>query len=95
MALALDNAGLFRELETIEAQLTPALGVLADAVTIQRPDGRVIYANDAAARLYGFESPQRLVAASPDAFSQRFDFFHEDGSVLQPSDFPPQPTAWR
>ncbi len=38
-ALALDNAGLFSELETIEAQLTAVLSTLAEAVTVQRTEG--------------------------------------------------------
>src|SRR5204862_7445956 len=37
--LALDNAGLFSELETIDAQLTVALSTLAEAVTVQHSEG--------------------------------------------------------
>ena len=88
VALALDNAGLFSELETIEAELAAALGALADAVTMQRPDGRVVYANEAAARLYGFGSPQELVAAPYGTFAEHFEFRCEDGSPLRPEDFP-------
>src|SRR4051794_4899727 len=43
--LALDNAGLLSELSTAEAQLTAALGSLAEAVTVQALDGSLIYAN--------------------------------------------------
>ena len=39
-ALALDNAGLFAELETIEAQLTAVLSTLAEAVTVQHTERR-------------------------------------------------------
>ncbi len=56
-ALALDNAGLFSELETIEAQLTAALSTLAEAVTVQHTEGALIYANEAAARMLGYDSP--------------------------------------
>ena len=41
-ALALDNAGLFAELETIEAQLTAVLSTLAEAVTVQHTGGALI-----------------------------------------------------
>src|SRR4029079_7060994 len=47
VALALDNAGLFAELETLEAQQAAALGSLAEAVTIQDLRGVLVYANDA------------------------------------------------
>ncbi|HTN23548.1 MAG TPA: GAF domain-containing protein, partial [Solirubrobacteraceae bacterium] len=61
-ALALDNAGLYSELETIEAQLTAALSTLAEAVTVQHAEGALIYANEAAARMLGYASPQELLA---------------------------------
>ena len=48
VALALDNAGLFTELESVEAQRSAALGTLAEAVTVQDADGRLVYANAAA-----------------------------------------------
>lgn len=45
VALALDSAGLFTELQTMESQRTAALGNLAEAVTVQNPQGTLIYAN--------------------------------------------------
>ena len=49
-ALALDNAGLFTELETVEARLSAALGSLAEAVTVQDRPASLVYANDAPRR---------------------------------------------
>jgi PAS domain S-box-containing protein len=87
-ALALDNAGLSTELQTIEAQLTTALGSLMDAVTVQNPQGALVYANEAAATLLGFASPQELVAAPPAELASGFDAFREDGSPLDMADLP-------
>jgi serine phosphatase RsbU (regulator of sigma subunit)/PAS domain-containing protein len=87
-ALALDNAGLFTELETMEAQLTAALGSLDDAVTVQNPRGGLIYANDAAARLLEFDSPRQLIATPPREIAERFESFREDGSPLELADLP-------
>ncbi len=88
VALALDNAGLFSELETIEAQLGAAMSGLAEAVTIQRAGGALVYANQAAARMLGFDTPQELLAAPVAEVMAAFDSTHEDGSPLRPDELP-------
>src|SRR3954470_20971011 len=88
VALALDNAGLFAELGTIEAQLSAALSGLPEAVTIQSAPGALVYANAAAARLMGFPSPQALVAAPVEDIIERFAPVREDGAAIAPSEFP-------
>jgi PAS domain S-box-containing protein len=87
-ALALDNAGLFSELETIEAQLTVVLSALAEAVTVQREEGALIYANEAAARMVGCESPQEMLATPVEELVARFDTTLADGSPLRLEDLP-------
>jgi PAS domain S-box-containing protein len=88
VALALDNAGLFAELETIEAQLGASMSSLAEAVTIQRVEGALIYANDAAARMLGFDTPQQLLAAPVADVIAAFHSYHEDGSPVTLADLP-------
>jgi PAS domain S-box-containing protein len=88
VALALDNAGLFTELQTMESQLTTALGNLAEAVTVQNAQGSLIYANQAAADVLGYTSPQELVATPAREIAERFESFREDGSPLQLADLP-------
>jgi PAS domain S-box-containing protein len=90
VALALDNAGLFSELETTEAQLTAALGALSDAVTVQTPQGRLLYANEAASRSLGFSSARELMSTPPERIANRFAMFSEDGSPLELDDLPGQ-----
>jgi len=87
-ALALDNAGLFSELETIEAQLTAALSTLAEAVTVQHAEGALIYANEAAARMLGFASAQELLATPVEEVVGAFETTNEDGSPLRLQDLP-------
>jgi len=87
-ALALDNAGLFAELETAEAQLSAALSGLAEAVTVQSPTGALVYVNEAAARDLGFESVQALRSTPPEEIVARFDSFHEDGTPLRLDELP-------
>ena len=88
VALALDNAGLFTELQTSEAQLTAALGTLAEAVTVQSAEGQLIYANQAAADVLGYASPQELVATPPARVAAQYASFAEDGSPLDLGDLP-------
>jgi PAS domain S-box-containing protein len=87
-ALALDNAGLFSELETIEAQLTAALSTLAEAVTVQHPGGALLYANEAAAQMLGYASASELLAAPVDEVTARFATTTEDGSPVRMEDLP-------
>jgi PAS domain S-box-containing protein len=87
-ALALDNAGLFSELEIAEARLSAALGGLAEAVTVQDAAGRLIYANAAAASALGFGSPEELLATPPEAIVERFESFNEDGTPMRLDQLP-------
>ena len=87
-ALALDNAGLYSELETTEAQLTAALSTLAEAVTVQHTEGALIYANEAAARMLGYDSPRELLATPVSEVMARFETTNEDGSPPRLEDLP-------
>ena len=87
-ALALDNAGLFSELETSEAQLTAALSTLAEAVTVEHAEGALIYANEAAARMLGLDSAQEVLATPVQEMLGAFETRKEDGSPLTLDDLP-------
>ena len=71
-ALALDNARLYAELsETAAAarqageEVNTILGGVADAVTAQAPDGSLVYANEAAVAITGYDSVEELLSAAP------------------------------
>jgi PAS domain S-box-containing protein len=85
-AVAVENARLFERLHDTEAdlrvsrdQLQAILDGVADAVTAQGHDGRLVYANDAAARSLGFESSEQLMCAAPAELMHRYRLFDEDG----------------
>jgi PAS domain S-box-containing protein len=89
-AVAVDNARLYGRLHETESdlrvsrdQLQAILDGVADAVTAQRADGRLIYANDAAARSLGFASSEELMRAAPADFMHRYRLYDEHGD-----DFP-------
>jgi PAS domain S-box-containing protein len=61
-------------------QLDLILRSIAEGVTAQTPDGRMIFANDAAAHLCGFATGEEMLAASASGILASFDIFHEDGT---------------
>jgi PAS domain S-box-containing protein len=69
-------------------QLEAMLRGVADAVTAQAPDGRLLFANDAAVELLGFESSDALLAASPGDIMSRFEIFDESGQPYPVEDLP-------
>jgi PAS domain-containing protein len=60
-------------------QLRVILARVADGITVQDAQGRLLYANDAAARLTGFDSSDELLATPVAEVLQRFEILSEDG----------------
>ncbi|HEX5617690.1 MAG TPA: SpoIIE family protein phosphatase [Solirubrobacteraceae bacterium] len=81
-ALAIDNARLHTTLRETRDDLRAILEGVADAVTAQAPDGRLVYANDAAVRLLGFGTAEELLAAPLSEFRERFEMLDERGDPL-------------
>jgi PAS domain S-box-containing protein len=67
------------EREEARRQLEAILRGVADAVTAQAPDGRLLFANEAAAASTGFESPEELMNAPLATIMDRYDVLDEDG----------------
>ena len=57
-------------------------------VTVQDPSGRLVYANDAAARLVGFAAPGELLAAPPAELMARFNLLTFEGTPVSPDQLP-------
>jgi PAS domain S-box-containing protein len=81
-ALAIDNARLHTSLREARDDVTAILEGVADAVTAQAPDGKLVYANDAAVRLLGFGSAAQMLAAQPGTIRDSFEMLAEDGGPL-------------
>ncbi len=60
--------------------LSAALNAVSDAITVQAPDGSLLWANQAAARLLGYGSPGELVSAPVNELTQRFILLDEQGN---------------
>jgi serine phosphatase RsbU (regulator of sigma subunit)/PAS domain-containing protein len=83
-ALYLENARLYQELRRARDELEAILAGVADAVTVQDPSGKLVYANDAAVRLLGepvgYADREALLAAPAGELASRYELLGEDGS---------------
>jgi GAF domain-containing protein len=88
VALALENAVLSAELSTAEQQLEVILASVDAAVTVRDRNGRMVYANQAAADLLKLPDPDAVLAQAPGGLMERFDVYTEDGDPVRLADLP-------
>jgi PAS domain S-box-containing protein len=69
-------------------QLEAILRGVADAVTAQAPDGRLLFANQAAVELLGYESSEALLSAPLPDIMSRFELLAEDGRPFPVEELP-------
>jgi PAS domain S-box-containing protein len=69
-------------------QLEAILSGVADAVTAQAPDGRLLFANQAAVDLLGFESREGLLSAPVAEIMGRFEVLDEEGQHFELDQLP-------
>lgn len=69
-------------------ELKEILDGVADGITVQDATGRLIYANTAAARTTGFDSPEEFVATAPAAIMAAFEILDESGHPLAQDQLP-------
>lgn len=84
IGLALDNAGLFSDLESIERRMDTVMSILDEAIVIHDADGELVFANPAAARMLGFETPEEAVSSSTASVRERFEIRDEEGREVAP-----------
>jgi PAS domain S-box-containing protein len=70
------------------AELQAILLHAADAITVQRPDGTLAYANLAAARALGYDSPAEVLATPLAELMTRFELLDEDGAPMSAAGLP-------
>ncbi len=69
-------------------ELASILHNVADGITAQAPDGRLVYANDAAAQLCGLASAEEMLSLSGAELLERFEILGEDGAPLPVDELP-------
>jgi PAS domain S-box-containing protein len=70
------------------AELEAVLAGVDDGIVVQQSDGRLTYANDAAARLAGFSSVEEMTAGGSAAITRRHEILRPDGGPLDLDDLP-------
>jgi PAS domain-containing protein len=88
VAVVLDNAGLSRQAREAEQRLIAALDALGEAVTMNGPDGRTVYANHAAVALLKASSVEDLTTREVGEISARFLLLDEHGAPIAIEDLP-------
>jgi PAS domain S-box-containing protein len=77
-----------RELRIARQQLAIITRAGADGITIQDATGRIMYANDSAARMSGYSDAGSFMSAPAEEVFGRFDLLHEDGRPFSPEELP-------
>lgn len=77
-----------RELRIARQQLAIITRAGADGITIQDATGRIMYANDSAARMSGYPDARSFMSAPAEEVLGRFDLLHEDGRPFSPEELP-------
>ena len=69
-------------------QLETIMRTVDEGITVQSADGRLVYANDAAARTIGFASTADLLSSDRSETLARFEMLDALGTPLLPADLP-------
>jgi PAS domain S-box-containing protein len=70
-------------------QLASILRTVEEGITATSREGRLLFANDAVARVVGLESADELLALTPEKRASLFEVFDADGARVKRSDLPP------
>lgn len=87
-AHALVTTQLISDLRRTRRRFERILDVLGEAVTVQDPTGRMVYANEAATRLLGSATIDELLATPATELAARFDILGADGAPVAFEDLP-------
>jgi PAS domain S-box-containing protein len=80
-----DSEERFRDLSV---RLDAILRNVSEGITVHDKTGRIVYANDEAARVCRYSSAEALIAAAPTEIFARFETLGEDGCPIPPDRFP-------
>jgi PAS domain S-box-containing protein len=82
IGLALDNAGLFSDLESIERRMDTVMSILDEAVVIHGTDGELVFANPAAAQTLGYETSEEAISTPAARIPERYAIRDEAGNEV-------------
>ncbi|MQA73457.1 MAG: SpoIIE family protein phosphatase [Solirubrobacterales bacterium] len=82
IGLALDNAGLFSDLESVERRMDSVMSILDEAVVIHGPDSELVFANPAAARQLGYSTSEEAISTPSATLRERVTIRDEAGRIV-------------
>jgi PAS domain S-box-containing protein len=82
VGIALDNAGLFSDLESVERRMDSVMANVAEAVIVHDGKGHLVFANKSASELLGLGGGEDLVSGRPGPAYERFELRDEAGLPL-------------
>lgn len=88
LALAVARLKTGAHLHISYEQLMAILQSVADGITVQDPSGRLLFANQAAARLMGFDDVETLLNTPLENILKKFVYFDESGKPFPSENFP-------
>lgn len=71
-----------RQLREARDELQIILNGVADGITVQTVEGKIIYANEAAAALTGYQSAARLMSATPTERELSYSLYDESDQLI-------------
>ncbi len=83
VAMALENAGLFSDLESVERRMDAVMSKIPEGVTVHDPSGNLVFANRTFASWLGFDSAEEVVAVGLDGLRDRLELYDEQGQRLE------------
>ena len=86
-SLAIQNARLYQAAQQSRNQLDIILQGVADGIVVYDSHSRIIYANDAAARMTGFATIQALIETPAPATAARYEIIDEQRQPFPSSQF--------
>ncbi|MEX0673889.1 MAG: GAF domain-containing protein, partial [Gaiellaceae bacterium] len=88
VATAAERARAEQTLRESSRRLDVVFRRVADGLTVQDPTGKLVFANDAAARMAGYSSAEELLSTPVGETLDRFELLDEHGAPLTPDDLP-------
>ncbi|MDB4971135.1 MAG: chemotaxis protein methyltransferase CheR [Myxococcales bacterium] len=77
-----------RDARSALARLDVVMGSVDEGITVQDESGRLVYANDTAARIIGFQSATALTDAPVAEILRAFDIYYADGRPFPLTELP-------
>jgi PAS domain S-box-containing protein len=82
LAAAIQHHEVKEALRLSRNQIAVILSGIADGITAQNSEGKLIYANDAAAHIIGYANTDELINAPLESITSMFQMFDESGELL-------------